>query len=241
MKAAVFIVITLLSGAIAGAVLGTINQVVVEPYLDAAIDIENQNAIASGEIFNPNDYAAYRVWQKTGGIVAGAVLGMSLGALFGVVFAYGRPSFPGSNNKKKALILAGIMGFVLFVVPALKYPANPPAVGDPETIYYRQSLYVAFLAISGFSALGAAVLYRKIGGNEAKKLVAPGIYAAIMIVGFLAMPPNPDQINAPMDLVTNFRVASALTMALFWALLGLVFGIFWDRLKPHESTKISTL
>ncbi|MGI0037968.1 MAG: CbtA family protein [Nitrososphaera sp.] len=241
MKAAVFIAITLLSGAIAGAVLGTLNQLVVEPYIDAAIDIENQNAIASGELFDPNDYASYRIWQKTGGIVAGAVLGMSIGALFGAVFAYARPSVPGSSNKKKALMLAGIMGFVLFIVPALKYPANPPAVGDPETIYYRQSLYVAFLAISGFSALGAAVLYRKIGGNEAKKIIAPGIYAAIMIVGFIAMPPNPDQITAPMDLVTNFRVVSTLTMAIFWGLLGIVFGIFWDRLRPHESAKISTV
>jgi len=240
LRAAIFIVVTLLSGAIAGAGLGIISQLVVEPYIDAAIDIENQNAIASGELFDPNDYALYRIWQKTGGIVAGAVLGMSLGALFGVVFAYGRPSVPGSNNKKKALILAGIMGFVLFIVPALKYPANTPAVGDPETIYSRQSLYVAFLAISSFSALRAAVLYRKIGGNEAKKMIAPGIYAAIMTVGFLAMPPNPDLITAPMDMVTNFRVASALTMAIFWVLLGLVFGTFWDRFKPHESAKIST-
>jgi predicted cobalt transporter CbtA len=88
--------------------------------------------------------------------------------------------------------------------------------------------------------LGAGVLYRKIGGNEAKKVIAPGVYATIMIVGFLAMPPNPDLITAPMDLVTNFRVASALTMAVFWLLLGLVFGTFWDRLKPHESAKIST-
>ena len=49
MKAIIFIAVTLLSGAIAGTVLGTVNQLVVEPYIDAAIDIENQNAIASGE------------------------------------------------------------------------------------------------------------------------------------------------------------------------------------------------
>jgi Probable cobalt transporter subunit (CbtA) len=57
----------------------------------------------------------------------------------GIVFAYTHSSVPGSNNKKKALIVASIMWFVLFLMPALKYPANPPAVGDPETIYYRQS------------------------------------------------------------------------------------------------------
>ncbi|MGA9169321.1 MAG: CbtA family protein [Nitrososphaeraceae archaeon] len=63
------------------------------------------------------------------------MLGTSLASLFGVVFAYSRSSLPASNNKKKALILAGLMFFVLVLVPALKYPANPPAVGNPATIY----------------------------------------------------------------------------------------------------------
>jgi predicted cobalt transporter CbtA len=239
LKAAIFIAVTLLSGAIAGSVLGLANQVIVEPYIDAAIEIENRNAIASGELFNPNDYSLYRLWQKSGGIAAGAVLGMSIGALFGVVFAYSRPSIAGSSNKRKALLLAGIMGFVLFIVPALKYPANPPAVGDPETIYYRQSLYIAFLAISGFSALGLALLYRRMAAKQTRKLIIPGIYAAIVTFAFIAMPPNPDQISVPMELVTNFRIASALTMALFWGLLGLLLGTFWDRLKPHESSRVA--
>jgi predicted cobalt transporter CbtA len=241
LKSRAFITITLLSGAIAGAILGAINQIVVEPYIDAAIDIENENAIASGEIFDPTDYATYRIWQKSGGIAAGAVLGMSIGALFGVVFAYSRLSLPGATSKRKALILAGIMGAVLFIVPALKYPANPPAIGDPETIYYRQTLYVAFLAISGFSALGLAMVYRKIGPSQIKKVLVPGAYAAIMVSAFLAMPPNPDEVTAPMDLVNGFRAASAVTMVVFWALLGLIFGAFWDRLRPHESPRANTV
>jgi len=32
----------------------------------------------------------------------------------------------GSDNKKKALVLTGIMFFVLFLIPTFKYPANPP-------------------------------------------------------------------------------------------------------------------
>jgi predicted cobalt transporter CbtA len=239
LRALVFVAITLLAGAIAGAILGSLNQIIVEPYIDAAIDIENQNAVASGELFDPNEYATYRIWQKSGGIAAGAVLGMSIGALFGIVFAYGRPSLPGSSNKRKALVLAGIMGFVLFIVPALKYPANPPAVGDPETIYYRQALYVAFMSISGFSALGLAMLFKKMGAFKARAAVVSGIYAAIMTAAFLAMPPNPDEVTAPMDLVTNFRIASALTMSAFWGILGIVLGAFWDRLRPHETSRIA--
>ena len=165
---------------------------------------------------------------------------MSVGALFGVVFAYSRPSLPGSSNKKKAIILAGIMGTVLFIIPALKYPANPPAVGDPDTIYYRQTLYVAFLAISGFSALGLAMLYRKMGSSQTKRALVLGAYAAIMTSAFMLMPPNPDQITVSMDLVTGFRIASAMTMITFWGVLGLIFGAFWDRLKPHETAKLNT-
>src|SRR5918994_3308086 len=152
MKAITFIVITLLAGAIAGTILGAINQIAVEPYIERAIELEmlQQNTLAeSDQVINPAEFAAYRFWQKGGEIIAGTILGLSIGSLYGIVFAYTRGSISGTNNKKKALIVASIMWFVLFLMPALKYPPNPPAVGNPETIYYRQSLYVAFLAISG--------------------------------------------------------------------------------------------
>ena len=99
-----------------------------------------------GEIIDLNAQSHYRLWQKGGEIVAGAILGMSIGALFGIVFAYSRDSLPGhnNNNKKKALILGGIMFLVLFLVPALKYPANPPAVGNPDTITIERVCILLF-------------------------------------------------------------------------------------------------
>ena len=45
---------------------------------------------------------------------------------------------------------------------AINYPANPPAVGDPETIYYRQSLHVGYLVISGFTALALALVCNRL-------------------------------------------------------------------------------
>ena len=240
MKAITFIAITLLAGAIAGTILGAINQVVVEPYIDHAIELEmlQQNTTAqSGQVItNPAEFAAYRFWQKGGEIIAGTILGLSMGSLYGIVFAYTRGSISGTNNnKKKALIVAGIMWLVLFLMPALKYPPNPPAVGNPETIYYRQSLYVAFLAISGFSALGLAFLYRKMmvaSSNNTKKkaiIIPSAVYAAIMAGAYLAMPANPDPINAPIDLVIGFRITSAITISMFWAVLGVIFGALWDK------------
>jgi len=239
MKTIIFIAITLLAGAIAGTILGAINQVAVEPYINHAVELEMQNTNQSSQIINPAEFTAYRLWQRGGEIVAGTILGLSIGSLFGIVFAYTHNSVPGSNNKKKALIVAGIMWFVLFLIPALKYPANPPAVGDPETIYYRQSLYVAFLVISGFSALGLAFLYRKMGALNIKKAIIPAAYAAIISGAYLAMPANPDPINAPMDLVMGFRITSAITISMFWGLLGVIFGTFWDKLNPSETARIS--
>ena len=250
MKAITFIAITLLAGAIAGTILGAINQVAVEPYIERAIELEmlQQNTTAqSGQVItNPAEFAAYRFWQKGGEIIAGTILGLSIGSLYGIVFAYTRGSISGTNNnKKKALIVAGIMWLVLFLMPALKYPPNPPAVGNPETIYYRQSLYVAFLAISGFSALGLAFLYRKMmmaSSNNTKKkaiIIPSALYAAIMAGAYLAMPANPDPINAPIDLVIGFRITSAITISVFWALLGIIFGTFWDKLNPDETARIS--
>ena len=241
MKTITFITITVLAGAIAGTILGAMNQAAVEPFIERAIELETQNTAQSGQIINPTEFAAYRLWQRGGEIAAGTILGLSIGSLFGIVFAYARSSVPGSNNKKKGLIVAGIMWFTLFLMPVLKYPANPPAVGDPETIYYRQTLYLAFLAISGFSALGLALLYRNMGSLRTKKAIIPAAYGAIIVGAYLAMPANPDPLNAPMDLVIGFRITSAITISLFWYLLGFIFGAFWDKLKPHESARISSV
>jgi predicted cobalt transporter CbtA len=247
LKALTFVTVTLLSGAIAGTILGALNQAIVEPYIDRAISIETEIAVKEGKVIDPVELQNYRLWQKGGEIAAGTVLGVSLGALFGVVFVYIRPLLlPHLNcSIRKALILAGIMWFVLFLVPALKYPANPPAVGDPETIYYRESLYIGIVAISGFSALGLALLYRKSGNkvpnNRNKFIIVLVIYTAIIAGAFYTLPPNPDKISIPQDLVQDFRIASALTMSIFWGLLAIIFGAFWNRLKPHEAAKITTV
>jgi len=42
-----------------------------------------------------------------------------------------------------------------------------------------------------------------------------------------------------MDLVNSFRIVSAFTMSMFWGLLGITLGAFWDKLKPHETARIS--
>jgi predicted cobalt transporter CbtA len=245
MKILTFIAITISSGAIAGTLLGLINQVVVEPYIDNAIAIQTQRAVNAGQIIDPIQQTHYRMWQKAGEVVASTIYGTSLSALVGIVFAYSRNTLPGSNNKKKALVLTGIMFFVLFLIPTLKYPANPPGVGNPETIYYREILYVDFIATSGFTALALAIISRKLRNNNPlssnKILILPLIYVIVMACAFVFFPPNPDKITIPVDLITSFRIAGAFTIAIFWGLMGIILGSFWDKLKPHETTKIASV
>jgi hypothetical protein len=232
--------VTIFSGAIAGTILAIINLGLVEPYIDSAISLETQSKISSGENVNMAELVHYRIWQKGGAIAAGSVYGISLGALFGIVFAYGRKSLPGNSNRKKALFLAGILWFVLYLMVAIKYPANPPAVGDPETIYYRQSLYVGYLAISGFTALALALAWNRVQ-LRSKKILFPMIYAAVMIVAYIVLPPNPDKIGISMNLIHTFRIVTALTIGMFWGILAIVFGSLWDRFIPREERKFATV
>jgi predicted cobalt transporter CbtA len=247
MKTLSFIFITLFSGAIAGTFLGLINQVIVEPYIDKAIGIQTQAVINAGQIIDPMQQSNYRMWQKGGEIAAGTIYGISLSALFGVIFAYSRNSklLPGSNNRKKALVLAGIMFFVLFLIPTLKYPANPPGVGNPQTIYFREILYVGFIATSGFTTLALAIIYRVFGNNNSlssrKIIMLPVIYAIVMVIAYVSFPPNPDKITVPMDLITSFRVAGAFTIGLFWWLMGITLGSLWEKFKPHQTTNITSV
>lgn len=236
-----FLIVSLISGAIAGTVLGLINLVIVEPYLDRAIGIEVQNAIDDGKKVNPEKHNNYRLWQKGGEVAAGTILGMTFGSLLGIVFVFGRRIISGSNIKK-ALVLSGVIWLVIFMIPAIKYPANPPTIGDPDTIHYRQFLFISFILISGFTALGLSIIYTKIKSRVSIKFfIVSIIYTIVMIGVFIVTPPNPDVITAPTDLVNGFRIMSMLTMTVFWIILGITFGLIWDKLKPHETAQFKTV
>jgi len=225
----------MVSGVSAGLILGGANLAFVEPSLDQATGIENQHLFATGEEKDTLEfqikYEGYRTWQKSGQILAGGILGISMGSLFGIVFALSRNSLPGKTDIKKALVLAGIMWLTIYFIPFLKYPANPPTVGDPETVVLRGILYLSFIAISGFGAVGFFKLSQKL---KTKKFITVAGYAAIIVIAFIVMPENPDQITTPMDLVNHFRIMSALTISLFWLSLGLILGSLWTRYKPHK-------
>ena len=232
MNAGYFIVIVLVSGFVAGTIHGAVNLAIVEPYLDKAIGIENQALFESGEAEDTPqfwvEYNAYRDWQKSGQLLAGGIFGMSIGALFGIVFAYSRNSLPKGHTVKKTFVLAAIMWLTIFLIPFLKYPANPPTVGEADTVILRQTLYLLFIAISGFSAVGFSRLYKKL---ENKKYLAFVGYAVFITAVFFIMPPSPDEVTAPMDLVNGFRTMSVMAVTIFWIAEAIILGALWQRYK----------
>ena len=241
MKTIVFISIVLISGGLAGLVHGTINFAIVEPYLDHAIGLENERLFASGEAEDTlefwAEYESYRIWQKSGQVLAGVILGVAMGSLFGIVFALSRNSLPGKNIVTKAVFLSGLMWFTLYLIPFLKYPANPPTVGEADTVVLRMILYVSFIIISG---IGVIVFYKLLTKlNKNKKYFALIGYAGLMVIAFIIMPDNPDEITAPMNLVNEFRFVSVLGVSSFWGSVGIILGLFWKKFDKSSNLEYS--
>ena len=233
MKTITFITIVIVSGAIAGFVHGTINFALVEPYLDQAIGLENESLFASGDAEDNlefwAEYESYRIWQKSGQVLAGVILGLAMGSLFGIVYALSRNSLPGKTDVTKSVILAGVMWLTIYIIPFLKYPANPPTVGDGETVMLRAILYVSFIALSGIGVVIFYKLSQKLQNN--KKYFGLFGYVIFITILFFVMPENPDEITAPMNLVNEFRLMSVFGVSSFWISVGLILGLFWKKFE----------
>ena len=81
LKAFTFVIVTLLSGAIAGTILGVLNLAMVEPYIDRAISIETENAVKEGDVIDPVELQNYRLWQKGGEIAGWNCIGDVIGGI----------------------------------------------------------------------------------------------------------------------------------------------------------------
>jgi hypothetical protein len=113
--------------------------------------------------------------QATIGLFNGVVVySIAFGGLFALVYAFAdrRAVILGPCAVSALLAAAGFI--TVYVVPNLKYPANPPSVGQPDTIGQRTALYALMLLFSVAAMVIATVLR--------KKLAAPGWTAALIAV-----------------------------------------------------------
>src|ERR1700679_306290 len=120
----------MLVGVVAGLMVFAFARWIGEPQVERAIAFETSTAQAKGEA--PEPEMVSRKIQRSFGLFTGVVVyGAAIGGLFGLVFAYARGRSDIAPSRALSAVLAGI-GFVTIVlVPNLKYPANPPSVGNP--------------------------------------------------------------------------------------------------------------
>jgi predicted cobalt transporter CbtA len=219
-----------IAAGLAGGVASVLVLVLVgESSINRAIELEEARAVAGEaheELFS-------RSTQVIGGAVGLLVSGACLGLLFGIVYAATRHRLGTGAEWRRARRLGAVAFVAIVLVPFLKYPANPPAVGDPDTVNQRTIAYVSMIVISVLTVLlAAAVLERLRGRGLAEERAQPlAVLAGLAVVGvaFAALPPNPDQITVPADLLWSFRMASLGGQAAFWAVTATAFGLLTVR------------
>ncbi|MBI4498182.1 MAG: CbtA family protein [Chloroflexi bacterium] len=214
----------LLAGIGAGLVVAAFHMVVTEPVIDQAIAVEGQMA---GEHHDEAPIVS-REAQRGGLVLGFAVYGIAWGLLFTLVYQIVQRWLPPAGAPGKGWFLALALYWAVGLFPFLKYPANPPGVGDPETIAYRQGLYLGFLVLSTLATLFAIVMGRSWSGKttpgRGNWLAGLGFFVVAMAVLYVGMPVTTDPVEQPADLMLRFRILSVTGLTLFWLLFGLGFA-----------------
>ena len=228
----------LLVGILAGILALGFGELFGEPNIDRAVTFEKVERLAHGE--PPERELVGRDLQKTVGIATAMVLyGAAVGGLFALAFAIAYQRIGRFSPRATAALLATGGYLVLFVVPFIKYPANPPSIGYTDTIGRRTALYFAMLATSLLIALLAMRLgwqLRARVGNWNAALIGGGIFLlGVGLVQLLLPPINEVPQGFPAATLWQFRLASLGTQLVLWATLGLAFGALTERsLSPRR-------
>ncbi|WP_078854185.1 CbtA family protein [Streptomyces sp. NRRL F-5135] len=173
--------------------------------------------------------------QSTFGLATGVlVYGVAVGGIASLVFAVSLGRTGRFRPRTTAALVAGAAFTTVCLVPFLKYPATPPAVGNPDTIGKRTALFFLMIALSVLLAVIAVIVGRRLAprlGNWSASVVAGGGYVLAVVVACLVLPANSDAVAAdfPAALLWEFRLASLGVQALLWTAFGLIFGALAER------------
>jgi hypothetical protein len=221
----------LLAGAIASVAAFVFARTFVEPVIGKAIAFEE--AHASGHDHGVELFT--RGVQANIGMGFGVLaFGVAMGALFAVVYCvvYGRVG--NLSPRPLSVLVAGGIFLSLYLIPFLKYPANPPAVSLEETIRQRTLLYLLMVVFSAALFAGAVWLGRNLSerfGAWSATLIAAASYVVAVSIVMLVLPAideTPD--DFPADVLYDFRLYSLGTQFVLWAIIAVVFGSMAHRL-----------
>lgn len=246
----------LFAGLLAGLLAFGIARIWGEPPIEAAIALEGghdhgapahaaDEAHGVADTSGDEDEAVSRATQAGLGLLVGmTVFGAALGGIFALVFALvqGRALQLGARATSAIIAAAGFVSVAL--VPFLKYPANPPAVGEAETIGLRTGMFFLMLAISVAGMAVAIWAARQDPRRDAwnRTLTGAAVYAAVIAAAWWALPTiNEVGPDFPGDLLWQFRTMSLVIQAALWAALGLLFGWLVERQAPQRRGRLGAV
>jgi hypothetical protein len=215
----------ILRGALSGAVAGILGfgfaRIFAEPVINQAIAYESGRddilaALnkAAGRVVAPDGPEIFsRSIQSTIGAGTGIIaFSAAMGALVAVAYLVLHGRF---NVRPRNLVwmIAGFGFLGVYLLPFVKYPANPPAVGHPFTITSRGQLYLAMVACSllllGLAVYLARKLAPRVGWTWAVVLSGVAFLVAYgLLIGFL---PSLGDLQANVNATDQFGYARAAT------------------------------
>ncbi|MEH3033195.1 MAG: CbtA family protein [Aeromicrobium erythreum] len=221
-----------------------------EPPVDQAIAVEEAGTVHShgGESVaahgGGHDEGGISRSQQSGpGLATGiGLLGLALGGIAGLAsaFAAGRT---GSLTPPASSAVVALLGFVsIGLVPFLKYPPNPPAVGSGDTIGQRTADYFSMMGLSIVAVVAAFVLVRALRSRGTAVALAAGVLLYGAVVGSAyALLPAVDEVpdTFPADTLYDFRIASILTQGALWAGIGVTLAFLVGRAWQRQLEQVA--
>jgi predicted cobalt transporter CbtA len=237
----------MLVGIVAGLLSFAFLKIYGEPQVDIAIAFETQmeaaEAAAASSVEHEHDLVSRKLQAGLGLFVAVMAYSVAFGGLFGLAYAFAYRRVPGAVTPQGVSILLAAVGFVaIYLVPNLKYPANPPAVGDAKTIGVRTALYFIMIAVSIAAMIGAFSLKRLLARRLSdwnSTLAVVAYYVVIVAIAGLLLPAvNEVPAQFPAVVLWKFRVASIGAQFIMWATLGLLFGALTQRAAAPDGLRV---
>jgi predicted cobalt transporter CbtA len=229
----------MLAGAVAGLLVFALAQWIGEPQVDRAIAFETSMDQAKGIALEP-EIVSRKIQSTLGLLTATIIDGTAIGGLFALVFAFAYGRMPVTNPRALSIVLAGLGFLTIAVIPTLKYPANPPSVGNPETISVRTAAFFLLILVSVVAMVLAVQIQRRFHSSFGvwNALFVAAVFFFIVITATFHFLPDFDEVPTgfPVTLMWKFRVAALEMQVLLWSVLGFFFGWLTDR---HMGTRSS--
>ncbi|WP_203935618.1 CbtA family protein [Planosporangium mesophilum] len=238
MTARTLLVRGMLVGVVAGLLAVAFSSLFGEPQINNAIAYEAAHT-------PPGDHEhelVSRTLQATVGLaVAVLVYGAALGGVFGLAFAFAYGRLGRLGARPTALLVAAVGFVAVYAAPFVKYPASPPAVGNPDTIGRRTALYFLMIVVSVAVAIVATLVGRSLNrrlDTWTASLVAVAVFVAVVALAGLVLPAV-DEVPGDFSatLLWRFRLASLGTQLVLWTTFGLLFGALTERSLRRQADK----